>query len=51
MKNYKIIRFFKDKNKKSKVIKTGLSSEEAQIHCKREDTHERGVWFDGYEEE
>ena len=37
-------------NKPNKVIKRGLTLEEAQEHCRREDTHGPG-WFDGYEEE
>mgnify|MGYP003565915801 CR=1 FL=1 len=50
---YKITRFYKDSNHPDhlKTIKTDLSLEEAQKHCKRDDTHEPGVWFDGYGEE
>jgi|TARA_R100001163_G_C5039252_1_gene177750 hypothetical protein len=50
---YKIVRFYRDSNHKdhNKVIKTGLTEKEAQEHCQREDTHEPGVWFDGYTEE
>ena len=45
---YRIVRMrFKGPNK---VIKRGLTLEEAQEHCRREDTHGPG-WFDGYEEE
>ena len=45
---YKIVRFrFKGGNE---VIATGLTLEEAQEHCSREDTHGDG-WFDGYDEE
>lgn len=56
MTTYKIIRFFKDENKPSKVIYRGLSLEDAQDHCKREDTHKKDkfgnvIWFDGYDEE
>jgi len=46
METYKIIRMrFEGKNR---VIKRGLTLEEAQEHCRREDTHGDG-WFDGYE--
>ena len=50
---YKIVRFCFDDNHPDnhKVIKTGLTEEEAQEHCQRDDTREAGVWFDGYEEE
>tara|TARA_Y100001937_G_C6969480_1_gene262596 strand:- start:8 stop:166 length:159 start_codon:yes stop_codon:yes gene_type:complete len=50
---YKIVRFYRDENHpdNKKVILRGLTEEEAQAHCQREDTHERGVWFDGYTEE
>ena len=47
-KTYKIIRFKFQED--SEVIKTGLTLEEAQNHCQREDTHGNG-WFDGYSEE
>lgn len=45
---YKIIRM--RFNGTNRVIKRGLTLEEAQAHCRREDTHGEG-WFDGYEEE
>ena len=51
MQTYKIIRFFADSNKSSKVQKSGLTLEEAQAHCSLESTHEDGVWFDGYTKE
>ena len=44
---YKIIRF--RFNGRPRVIKRGLTLEEAQTHCRREDTHGEG-WFDGYEQ-
>lgn len=47
--SYKIIRFYQD-NRPSKVVKTGLTLEEAQAHCQSDDTHGPG-WFDGYDEE
>lgn len=46
---YKIIRFFRD-DKSPVIIKTGLSLEEVQEHCQKDDTHGDG-WFDGYDEE
>lgn len=46
---YKIVRHWFG-NTDSRTIKTGLSLEEAQTHCRREDTHGPG-WFDGYAEE
>ena len=45
---YKIIRMKREG--KSKVIKRGLTLDEAQAHCSLESTHGEG-WFDGYEEE
>lgn len=50
MTTYKIIRFRRDGD--NTVVRTGLSLEEAQAHCKDEATHKfdkDGVkWFDGY---
>lgn len=43
MKNYKIIRFFKEEGKKSKTIKTGLSLEEARAYCKRTNTYVKDI--------
>ena len=51
---YKIIRFYKEDGfpgPARETIKTGLTLEEAQEHCQRDDTREEGVWFDGYTEE
>lgn len=48
MKTYKIIRM--KRYGSNEVISTGLTLEEAQSHCRRDDTHGEG-WFDGYEEE
>lgn len=48
MSTYSIVRFrFEGDNE---VIETGLTLEEAQAHCRREDTHGDG-WFDGYRED
>ena len=46
---YRIVRFSQNDFRR-KVIKTGLTLEEAQAHCQDESTHGEG-WFDGYEEE
>lgn len=51
METYKIVRTYKDWDRPSKVILTGLTLKEAQEHCRRPDTRKEGVWFDGYEEE
>jgi len=50
---YRIVRMYRDDDHPDhlKVIRTGLTLEEAQEHCRSEDTREAGVWFDGYEEE
>ena len=47
---YKIIRFkFKAENE---VIATGLTLEEVQEHCNRDDTkNEEEGWFDGFTKE
>lgn len=56
--SYAIYRFYYDPNHPDhmKKIAGGLTLEEAQEHCQREDTHEHDaegnvVWFDGYGEE
>tara|TARA_R110000751_G_scaffold283903_1_gene387431 strand:- start:71 stop:238 length:168 start_codon:yes stop_codon:yes gene_type:complete len=49
---YKIVRFYnKEGSVETRTIKKGLTLQEAQTHCQKEDTH--GVhnntkWFDGY---
>ena len=45
---YQIIRFFKSGDRK--VIKEGLTLEQAQEHCSYDDTKGED-WFDGYEKE
>jgi hypothetical protein len=48
---YKIVRFYREwLTGHRKIIKEGLTLEEAQAHCQREDTRGDG-WFDGYTEE
>ena len=50
---YKIVRKYSDSNHPDHniVIKTGLTLEEAQDHCKNPDTHEQRVWFDCFYKE
>jgi hypothetical protein len=48
MQTYKIIRFYF--NDAPCIIKRGLTLDEAQAHCRRDDTHGEG-WFDGYDED
>jgi hypothetical protein len=50
-KKYRIERHYTNINKPSKIIKTGLTLQQAKEYCKREDSHKLGKWFDGYEEE
>ncbi len=50
MTTYKITRFYQDPDRDSDVIVRGLTLEQAQAHCQRDDTHGDG-WFDGYDEE
>ena len=46
MTTYRIVRFyFKEGHE---LIRNGLTLEEAQAHCHRDDTKGDG-WFDGYE--
>ena len=52
MKTYSIIRFYAPHlNKSGRVIKRGLTLEEAQEHCKDPSTRKAGEWFDGYDAE
>ena len=51
---YKIIRFKFQGNQR--VIRRGLTLQDAQVHCQREDTHKKDaqgnvLWFDGYTKE
>lgn len=64
MSTYRIVRMYKDDHE-TKVIKRGLTLEEAREHCKDpetssstcaeldnlEHTRKHGHWFDGYVEE
>mgnify|MGYP003119356509 CR=1 FL=1 len=48
---YKIVRMYQKPGQGTKVIKRGLTLEQAQEHCRRPDTRKEGVWFDGYSED
>lgn len=50
VKRYQIVRFFRDDGKPAEIIEKGLTLEQAQAHCAREDTHGND-WFDGYTSE
>lgn len=50
MTTYKIVRFHQDLDVPNEVIVRGLTLEQAEAHCQREDTHGE-TWFDGYTEE
>lgn len=46
---YAIVRFeFPNFFEPTKVIKRGVTLQQAQDHCSREDTRKEGKWFDGY---
>lgn len=48
---YSIIRIFRpDLNRRSKIVKTGLTLEEAQAHCSDPSTA-TDKWFDGFQRE
>lgn len=65
MTTYRIIRHFQDSDVRNKVVRRGLTLDEAQAHCKdpetssetatslraRSRTEQLGPWFDGFEEE
>ncbi len=50
MSTYKIVRFYRDDNKPSEVVRTGFTLEQARQHCNDPKTRGQG-WFDGYQEE
>jgi len=65
MTTYKIVRMFQRDGVSNRVIKRGLTLDEAQAHCRDPQTSSRtattrdavrrtqrlGPWFDGYEQE
>lgn len=51
MERYKIVRmYYPTLNKKPRVIRKGLTLQEAQEHCRDPKTRKAGLYFDGYEE-
>jgi len=55
MEMYKIVRYYR-RQKPSRVIKRGLSLEDAKMHCQSQDTQKidkagNVVWFDGFTKE
>lgn len=44
---YKIIRMYKEGNRRPRTIKKGLTLAEAQEHCRSPKTHGK-TWFDGF---
>ena len=48
---YMIIRFFRDENTPSKVIRRNLTLAQARKHTNDPATMKKGVWFDGYDEQ
>ena len=48
MPTYEIVRFYKEEDKPSEVIQSGLTLEEAKEHCNLDDTKQEGEWFDGW---
>ena len=49
--SYKILRYTARGDRRPKTIRTGLTLEQAQEWCSREDTRKAGQWFDGYTKE
>jgi len=45
---YRIIRFYRDGNRRPRTIRNGLSEAECQEHCSDPKTRGPG-WFDGYD--
>jgi hypothetical protein len=52
---YRIVRYYQDPDKKSEVMKSGLSMGAARFHCVQPETKgtdaDGFAWFDGFESE
>ena len=46
--SYTIMWYYQKEGRNPIVIATDKTLAEAQQHCRREDTHKPGEWFDGY---
>lgn len=46
---YNIVRFFRNRERRRRVIHRGVSLAVAQLHCSDPRTRKEGVWFDAYE--
>jgi len=51
LRKYMIIRFYRDENIPSKVIRRDLTLAQARKHTNDPKTMKKGVWFDGYDEQ
>ena len=52
MKRFYIIRFYHpSQDRPNRVVRRGLTLEQAQEWCRHPETRRDGVFFDGYEEE
>lgn len=61
---YRVVRFYRDAYPRRRILKRGLTLDEAQAHCRdpetssstatasaaKQRTKRLGPWFDGYEE-
>lgn len=45
---YTIVRYYAKEGKRPRVIRKGVTLEEAREHCNDPKTRKAGVWFDGY---
>ena len=52
VRSYQVTRCYADDSHPDhrKVIRTGLTYDQAREHCRQEDTREEGVWFDAWSE-
>ena len=47
---FRIIRFYDPRlDRRPRTIRTGITEAEAQAHCRRPNTRQKGAYFDGYD--